>query len=137
MHSQRRRDMFLHWKRSLKTTRKNSNVLSYHLYKVIHWRLFCILNHQTQMCKFCDSMFAMCLTRKLFFATHIVCILTPYAYWVFYNENFVNFLISPSFWSAALIAGGALIRGKCLLHSAHPKMRRLLQDGVYLRPCAY
>ena len=43
-------------------------------------RLFCPLNRQTKMCKLCDNMFVVCLTRKLLFVPHVVCILAPYLY---------------------------------------------------------
>ena len=46
-------------------------------------------------------------------------------------------IISAVFRGAALIRGEPLIRGRGLFQCGYPKVRRLLQGAVYLRPGAY
>ena len=52
-------------------------------------------------------------------------------------ENIVPILISAAFRGAAFIRGEVLIRGKRLFQSGYPKVRRLLEGSVYLRPGTY
>ena len=49
----------------------------------------------------------------------------------------VTILISAAFRGAALIRREALTRGRRLFECGYPKVRRLLEGGVYLRPDTY
>ena len=50
----------------------------------------------------------------------------------------ITILISAaSSLNAVLIKEDALIRGKRLIQYGHPKMRRLIEGGAYLRPGVY
>ena len=68
---------------------------------------------------------------QLYFHCFIVCILVPYPFLFSFQQSIVIFLISSVF------RGAVLIRGRSLIQCGYPKVRPLLEGGVYLRPGAY